>query len=148
MHTVLTSKRLRWRAKVTIHRAENTDEPAMLTAVFDGLVLASRQVPFVIPLHPRTRIRLKESGLGDAVLSKAGTILLTDPVGYLDMLMLEKHAAIIARACGTARGRTAAHSGERGHQVMCGGKKSDDPQDNGLGPQDHRRGMGLCVDRR
>ena len=39
----------------TVHRAENTDDPARLTAIFEGLAAAAETIPVVLPLHPRTR---------------------------------------------------------------------------------------------
>ena len=35
----------------TVHRAENTDDPARLRALFDGLGQASAKHPVVLPLH-------------------------------------------------------------------------------------------------
>ena len=39
----------------TVHRSENTDDPARLAAIFAGL--AQSELPVVLPLHPRTRAR-------------------------------------------------------------------------------------------
>ena len=77
----------------TIHRAENTDDPARMADILDGLATSPK--PVVWPIHPRTRRRLLEYGLG---LPKV--IRPIDPVGYLDMVMLEKHAAAIATDSG------------------------------------------------
>ncbi|MBZ0253556.1 MAG: UDP-N-acetylglucosamine 2-epimerase (non-hydrolyzing), partial [Candidatus Methylomirabilis sp.] len=46
----------------TIHRAENTDDPARLRAIFEGLAAAAREAPVVLPLHPRTRAALERAG--------------------------------------------------------------------------------------
>jgi UDP-N-acetylglucosamine 2-epimerase (non-hydrolysing) len=48
-------------------------------------------MPVVFPVHPRTRNRLREFGLGDQL---AGTIL-TEPLGYIDFLSLTSHARLI-----------------------------------------------------
>lgn len=77
----------------TIHRAENTDDPARMADILDGLATSPK--PVVWPIHPRTRRRLLEYGLG---LPKV--IRPIDPVGYLDMVMLEKHATAIATDSG------------------------------------------------
>lgn len=77
----------------TIHRAENTDDPARLTAIFDGFGRCGRNV--VLPLHPRTGKRLKEFSIG-----VPGNLRLIDPVGYLDMLALERAAAVVATDSG------------------------------------------------
>ena len=81
----------------TIHRAENTDMPERLTAIIDALITVAREVPVVLPLHPRTRGALDR--LGRLAAAQAG-LKLIDPVGYLDMVMLERHAALIATDSG------------------------------------------------
>ena len=79
----------------TIHRAENTDNPTRLHAVFDELTHVARHIPVVLPLHPRTR---KE--LGQAAGESVGKLMLIDPVGYLDMVILERNARLIATDSG------------------------------------------------
>lgn len=77
----------------TIHRAENTDDRDRLAAILEGL--ASSQRTIVLPLHPRTRSRLEAFGI-----AIADSIRVIDPVGYLDMVMLERSAALIATDSG------------------------------------------------
>lgn len=81
----------------TVHRAENTDEPARLAAITDGLMLAARRMPVVLPLHPRTRNALAARGRLEA-LAKA--IRVIEPVGFLDMAILEMNAALVATDSG------------------------------------------------
>lgn len=81
----------------TVHRAENTDQPARLRAIVDGLEAVAQQMPVVWPLHPRTRGVLQSMGL---LATLSPQLLLLDPVGYLDMVQLEKHAAVIATDSG------------------------------------------------
>jgi UDP-GlcNAc3NAcA epimerase len=81
----------------TVHRAENTDDPARLAAIVDALTVFASEVPVVWPLHPRTRHRLAAQGKLDAVARRAHLI---EPVGYLDMVQLEKYAALIATDSG------------------------------------------------
>ncbi len=77
----------------TIHRAENTDDPARLQGIVSALSKVSRDVlPIVWPLHPRTRQTLAKHGWLESL---AQTVRLIDPVGYLDMVQLEKYAALI-----------------------------------------------------
>ena len=81
----------------TLHRAENTDDPTRLRAIIEGLGAVAQQVPVVIPLHPRTRAALEREGL----LARVGeTCRLIPPVGYLDMVLLEKNARLIATDSG------------------------------------------------
>jgi UDP-GlcNAc3NAcA epimerase len=79
----------------TVHRAENTDDPSRLRAILDGLSAVAEELPVVLPLHPRTRARL-----GAEATAPAAKLRLLAPVGYLDMLMLEKHAALVATDSG------------------------------------------------
>jgi len=78
---------------VTLHRAENTDDPERMRNILAGF--AESPQPIVWPLHPRTRKRLADFGL-----TLPDTVQVIDPVGYLDMVMLEKHAALIATDSG------------------------------------------------
>lgn len=77
----------------TLHRQENVDDRVRLASILQGL--ASSAKPIVMPLHPRTRKRLQEFGL-----TVPSTVRIIDPIGYLDMVMLEKHAALIATDSG------------------------------------------------
>lgn len=81
----------------TIHRAENTDDFTRLKAIFEGLRQVGREIPVVLPLHPRTRKALKATGLLEKM---DGSIRIIDPVGYLDMVMLEKNACLITTDSG------------------------------------------------
>jgi len=81
----------------TIHRAENTDNLLRLKAIFKGLMEVSKEISVVIPIHPRTKKAIESIRL----LSKVENILkIIPPVGYLDMIMLEKHSRLIATDSG------------------------------------------------
>jgi UDP-GlcNAc3NAcA epimerase len=81
----------------TIHRAENTDHPQRLAVIVDALIATAKQLPVVWPMHPRTRSVLEKAGRLDEL---ANHVTLIDPVGYLDMVLLEKYAALIATDSG------------------------------------------------
>lgn len=81
----------------TLHRAENTDDPIRLRAIIEGLGAVAQKMPVIIPLHPRTRAALEREGL---LARTEGTCWLIPPVGYLDMVLLEKHARLIATDSG------------------------------------------------
>jgi UDP-GlcNAc3NAcA epimerase len=81
----------------TVHRAENTDDPARLEAIFRGLEAVARRTPVIVPLHPRTRAALGRAGLAQRGCEDLRVI---DPVGYLDMVVLEKHARMIVTDSG------------------------------------------------
>ncbi len=69
----------------TAHRAANVDDPARLALLVE--LLAGLREPVVLPLHPRTRLRLERAGLLDS-LRRAGTVAVVEPVGYFEMAAL------------------------------------------------------------
>lgn len=75
-------------ALVTLHRPSNVDDPGTLAAIVDALAAISRELPVVFPVHPRTRARLKN-------LPAAEGLRLLEPLGYLDFLALQHHAAVV-----------------------------------------------------
>lgn len=77
-----------------MHRAENTDDPVRLRAIFRGLDAVAREIPVVLPLHPRTRKAMQHLGFS------LHHVRLIEPVGYLDMVALERQAAVIATDSG------------------------------------------------
>lgn len=78
-------------ALATCHRAENTDDPSRLSGIVSALAEISRQMPVVLPLHPRTRKLIADSGLTE----KLGKVRVTDPLPFLDIVALEQAARII-----------------------------------------------------
>jgi UDP-N-acetylglucosamine 2-epimerase len=74
---------------VTVHRAGNVDEPEQLERLVE--VLESLPRPAIFPVHPRTRARLEAAGLL-ARLRTRPALTLTPPLGYLDFLLLLRHA--------------------------------------------------------
>lgn len=81
----------------TVHRAENTDSPERLKGIIDGLAQVAAKHSVVLPLHPRTRQALDRNGLLERA---AGALRVIDPVGYFDMLQLERAASVIATDSG------------------------------------------------
>lgn len=76
----------------TVHRVENTDDPARLQGIFSGLARIAPEIPVVVPVHPRTRKALEQV---EALAGTVGNLRLIDPVGYLDMIRLEQNARVI-----------------------------------------------------
>jgi UDP-GlcNAc3NAcA epimerase len=76
-------------ALATVHRAENTDDPAALAAVLQFLRDEARRVPVVLPLHPRTRAAMREAG------ETMTGLRVVAPVGFLDMHCLLQGAALV-----------------------------------------------------
>ncbi|MHB9143470.1 MAG: non-hydrolyzing UDP-N-acetylglucosamine 2-epimerase [Paludibacter sp.] len=72
----------------TIHRQENTDSPENLGNIILGLNEINRQIPVVVPIHPRTRNILTQ-------LNIVPEFKLIEPVGYFDMIMLLKSCELV-----------------------------------------------------
>jgi UDP-GlcNAc3NAcA epimerase len=69
----------------TAHRAGNVDDPARLHRLVK--LLRALPGPVVLPLHPRTRERLRAAGLLDELTGSDG-IRLTEPLGYAEFSAL------------------------------------------------------------
>jgi UDP-N-acetylglucosamine 2-epimerase (non-hydrolysing) len=83
----------------TLHREENTDNPARLTGALDalhavGLELGLKTILFA---HPRTRKRIEHFGLAGGPLDG---IRIEEPVGYVDFLDLLASAALVCTDSG------------------------------------------------
>lgn len=71
----------------TIHRSENTDDPNRFAAIMNALDYIGRQIPVVLPLHPRTKKMLGEKSLPH--------IQLLEPASYFDMIKLLTHCQAV-----------------------------------------------------
>lgn len=74
-------------AVATVHRAENTDDPARFARIVAWLEDAARSIPIIMPVHPRTRKLLTQRG------GEPAGLRLIDPIGYLDMAWLVNQSA-------------------------------------------------------
>ena len=98
----------------TLHRAENTDDFSRLVSIVNALnEINSTIAPVVIPMHPRTRDIISNSGL-------CLNAYIIDPASYLEMIWLLKHCGLVltdsgglqkeafffCRACVTMRDQT------------------------------------------
>lgn len=72
----------------TVHRAENTDGSRRLGNILSGFAALNETVIF--PVHPRTRKFLNEN---DYRIPE--NVRLIDPVGYFDIIALEKSARML-----------------------------------------------------
>lgn len=98
---------------LTLHRPYNVDNPAKLFSILMNLSKLDRKILF--PIHPRTR-----KILDSQIKMDFKNILLVEPQGYLDFLILEqnackiitdsggiqKEACILKRPCITLRSET------------------------------------------
>jgi len=74
-------------AVLTVHRAENADSPEKLKDII--LAVGNlKETTVVFPVHPRVRKRLEDA-------QHTENIVLTDPLGYFDMLSLMENAKVV-----------------------------------------------------
>jgi UDP-GlcNAc3NAcA epimerase len=91
-------------ALATIHRDNNTDNPKRLSSIFKAMlsIAETKNMDFVIPLHPRTAKILKENLFIDVynqlILSKH--IRIIEPVSFLDMIELEQNSILVVTDSG------------------------------------------------
>lgn len=83
----------------TIHRNNNTDEPARLNALFRSLndICEKHRLDVVLPLHPRTA-KLLETNLDPDLYRKIKTnphFKITEPASFLEMVSLEKNCRLV-----------------------------------------------------
>lgn len=81
---------------LTLHRESNTNIKENLKSILDAFLAYHKQVIF--PIHPRTRKAMERYNLYQESQNK--NIFFIEPVGYFDMLVLEKNAKIIATDSG------------------------------------------------
>jgi UDP-GlcNAc3NAcA epimerase len=81
---------------VTLHRAENTDDPARLLTVMNALQTISKTMKVVFPMHPRTRKSLERQ----QSMYTQNNLIVLEPLDYLDMILLERNARLIATDSG------------------------------------------------
>lgn len=88
----------------TIHRNNNTDEPARLSAIFEAFEEISKvyNIAIVVPLHPRTSKLLQQNVSTEVYenLQKNTAIKIIPPVSFLEMTALEKNAKLIVTDSG------------------------------------------------
>ena len=83
----------------TIHRDTNTDDTANLNAIFRALLRIQKtsNLKIVLPLHPRTKDKMT-SNLDNSLLleiTQNRNIKIIQPLGFLDIISLEKNARLI-----------------------------------------------------
>lgn len=115
----------------TIHRAENTNDIDRLKNIVDALNESNKRI--ILPLHPRTKKFMEDYGL-----KFSSNIDIIEPVGYLDMILLEansckiltdsggvqKEAFFLSKPCITMRDDTEwVETIENGWNVLVGADK-------------------------
>ena len=72
----------------TVHRAENTDNEEHLISIVDALIEISKDKPVIWPIHPRAKKQLEKYSFK----IQNSKFKIISPLGYFDMLILEKNA--------------------------------------------------------
>ena len=80
---------------VTIHRDNNTDDPARLNQILSALADIARQdsIPIILPLHPRTRNKLTDQHRN--ILDNNPLIRIHEPFSFLEMTLMEQNARLV-----------------------------------------------------
>ena len=71
----------------TVHRPENTDDPVIMNNIFRALNHIAKEIPLIIPLHPRTEQLIDKTQFDN--------ITFIQPVGYFEMLYLLQHCSLV-----------------------------------------------------
>lgn len=91
-------------AVATLHRPSNVDDAASLHLLIETLAEVAREMPVVLPLHPRTRVNLERFSLTQL----AAPLRIMDPVGYTEMISLTDGAAVVLTDSGGLQEETTA----------------------------------------
>lgn len=67
----------------TLHRQENTDNPAVLKELISALEAVAEKIPIVFPVHPRT-----QKAIGEQKIKLSSNIITTKALGYIEVLSL------------------------------------------------------------
>lgn len=85
---------------VTLHRPTNVNDPAVFGEIQTAVTRLAEEVDIVFPMHPRTR-----AGCGSS-LGNSRRLRVLEPLGYLDFLALEAHAAVVLTDSGGVQEET------------------------------------------
>jgi UDP-N-acetylglucosamine 2-epimerase (non-hydrolysing) len=84
---------------VTVHRAGNVDDPAVLAGLVRALDEVARSCPLVLPAHPRLAASL-------AAVPTARRLTVLEPLGYLDFIALQAAARLVLTDSGGVQEET------------------------------------------
>lgn len=79
---------------VTLHRPSNVDSFDGLSTLLGAFNEIGKKQTIVFPIHPRTRKNITDLGL-DKILRQNPRLIVTDPIGYLDFIKLQRDAFLI-----------------------------------------------------
>lgn len=92
-------------ALLTLHRPHNVDDRDVFRNILQALREISRKIPIIFPAHPRTQKRIKSFGYEEYfnlldlnptnTINSKNSIILLNPLSYLDFLNLTTNAKLI-----------------------------------------------------
>jgi UDP-N-acetylglucosamine 2-epimerase (non-hydrolysing) len=77
-------------ALVTLHRPSNVDDVENLMDILMALEEIAKQCPIIFPMHPRTKGKIPAS-----YFKQPSSVVLTEPLGYLQFLKLQRYAKFV-----------------------------------------------------
>jgi UDP-N-acetylglucosamine 2-epimerase (non-hydrolysing) len=89
---------------VTLHRPSNVDSREILGALAAALIQVAKRLPLVFAVHPRTRKKLDEFGLGEQLTT--GGVRLIEPLGYIQFMNLVSGARAVITDSGGVQEET------------------------------------------
>lgn len=93
-------------AVLTLHRPANVDDREILRRLLDTIREISAKIPVVFPIHPRTAKQIESYGLQEWLADDR--IVVTPPLGYLEMLGLVGSAKLVLTDSGGLQEETTA----------------------------------------
>ncbi len=93
-------------AVLTLHRPSNVDDPNTLRSLLGTIREVGRWLPVAFPMHPRTRAKIEQHGLGSML--EPQSLLGLPPLGYLEMLGLMQAARLVLTDSGGIQEETTA----------------------------------------
>jgi UDP-N-acetylglucosamine 2-epimerase (non-hydrolysing) len=79
---------------VTLHRPSNVDDEENFVPIMSALQEIQDHLPVIFPIHPRTRKNIDSFGMAKEV-SDLKNLYLTEPLGYLDFIKLQKYCKFV-----------------------------------------------------
>jgi len=89
-------------AVLTLHRPSNVDSPEHFFPIWEAIRQVSQKIPILFPAHPRTLSKINKNE------GNNGNIMITEPLGYHDMLFAIKNSKIVITDSGGLQEETTA----------------------------------------
>jgi UDP-N-acetylglucosamine 2-epimerase (non-hydrolysing) len=90
---------------LTLHRPSNVDDETTFERLMGAIETISRDVPFIFPVHPRTRPMIQRSAIASRMVA-SGALRPIDPLGYLDFLGLMESSRVLLTDSGGVQEET------------------------------------------